>query len=114
MLEGVVGVVLGLDRGELPVGVIAVRLSNAAGVIVGIEEVDVDAPCAMRLRASRNRRAQAVSRSALAGLVREPHGVDDDVVGYVTSLVGGGLGGTPATAPPMWNIAVYDRGELAA
>ena len=39
MVEDVVGVVLGLDLGEPPVDVIAVSLSNAADVVVGIEEV---------------------------------------------------------------------------
>ena len=48
IVEGVDEVVLGLDR-RLSVGVIAIRLSNATGVVVGIEEVDIDAPCAMRL-----------------------------------------------------------------
>ena len=36
-------VVLGLGLGEPPVRVIAVGLSNAADVVVGIKEVDVDA-----------------------------------------------------------------------
>jgi hypothetical protein len=43
VVEGVVGVVLGLDLGEPPVRVIAVGLSNAADVVVGVKEVDVDA-----------------------------------------------------------------------
>src|SRR5262245_8465798 len=38
VMEDVVGVVLGLDLGESPVRVIAVGLSSAAGVVVGIKE----------------------------------------------------------------------------
>ena len=49
VVEGVVRVVLGLDFGESPVDLIAVGLSNPAGVVVGIEEVDVDAASAVRL-----------------------------------------------------------------
>src|SRR5262245_15026598 len=49
VMEGVVGVVLGLDLGESVVGVVAVGLSGAVGVFVGVEEVDVDAGGAVRL-----------------------------------------------------------------
>jgi hypothetical protein len=49
VVEGVVRVVLGLDFGESPVDLIAVGLSNPAGVVVGIKEVDVDAASAVRL-----------------------------------------------------------------
>src|SRR5688572_32903540 len=49
VVEGVVRVVLGLDLGESPVDLIAVGLSNPAGVVVGIKEVDVDAASAVRL-----------------------------------------------------------------
>ena len=58
-------------------------------------------------------RPRSLGRGVLAGLVREPHGVDDDVVGHVPTGVGGGVVGDSATAPPMWNIAEYDRGKLA-
>src|SRR5918995_7335901 len=49
VMEGVVGVVLGLDLGEPPVDAIAVGLPNPARVVVGIKEVDVDAASAVRL-----------------------------------------------------------------
>jgi hypothetical protein len=49
VVERVVGVVLGLDLGESPIGLIAVGFSNPAGVTVRIEEVDVDAASAVRL-----------------------------------------------------------------
>src|SRR5262245_24492234 len=49
VVEGVVRVVLGLDFGESPVDLIAVGLSNPAGVVVRIKEVDVDAASAVRL-----------------------------------------------------------------
>jgi hypothetical protein len=48
VVEGVVGVVRGLDFGESAIDVIAVGLSNPAGVVVGIKEVDVDAARAVR------------------------------------------------------------------
>lgn len=83
VVEGVVGGVFGLDLGESPVDVIAVRLPNAAAVVVGIEEVDVDASCAVRLEGLEEPpRPRSLSSGVLAGLVREPHGVDDDVVGH--------------------------------
>ena len=59
MVEDVVGVVPGLDLGEPPVGRIAVGRSNAAAVVVGIEEVDVDAA-----RAVRSKGFQEPTRSA--------------------------------------------------
>ena len=52
VVEDVVGVVLGLDLGESPVDVIALGLSNAGAVVVGIKEVDVDAVGAVRLESS--------------------------------------------------------------
>jgi hypothetical protein len=64
VVEGVVGVVRGLDLGESTVGLVAVGLSKPAGGVVGTEEVDVDAGLAVRLEGSRNCRAQAVSAAA--------------------------------------------------
>ena len=43
VVEHVLGVVLGFHFGEPPVGVIAVGLADAARVVVGVEEVHVDA-----------------------------------------------------------------------
>ena len=68
MVEGVVGVVLGLDLGESLVNVIAVGLSNAAGVVVGIEEVDVAAVAAMRFEGFEEpARPRGLDRGDLAG-----------------------------------------------
>ena len=73
---------------------IAVGLSNAAGVVVGIEEVDVDAPRAVRLEGFEEPpRPSGLGSGVLGGLVREPHAFDDDVVGHVTTGVGGGVVG---------------------
>jgi hypothetical protein len=73
VVEGVVGVVLGLDLGESPVDLIAVGLSNPAGVVVGIKEVDVDAAGAVRLEGFEEPpRPSGLARGMLAGLVREP------------------------------------------
>src|SRR5262245_16273355 len=89
-MKDIVGVVPGLDLGEPAVDLISVRLSNPAGVVVGIEEVDVDAAGAVGLQGLEEpSRPGGFSRRALAGLVGEPHGVDDDVVGYVATGVGG-------------------------
>src|SRR5262245_35707530 len=90
VMEGVVRVVFGLDLGESPVDLIAVGLSNPVGVVVGIEEVDVDAAGAMRLEGLEEpTRPGGLGRGVLARLVREPDGVDDDVVGDVATGVGG-------------------------
>src|SRR4029450_890901 len=95
VVEGVVRVVLGLDFGESPVDLIAVGVSNATRVIVGIKEVDVDAASAVRLEGLEEPpRPSGLGRGVLAGLVRERHGVDDDVVGHVASGVGGGVVGS--------------------
>src|SRR4029450_590202 len=92
VVEGVVRVVLGLDLSESPVDVIAVGLSNAAGVVVGIKEVDVDAGGAMRLEGLQEPpRPGGLGSGVLAGLIREPHAVDDDVVSHVATGVGGGV-----------------------
>src|SRR5262245_31706548 len=75
VVEGVVGVVLGLDLGESPVDLIAVGLSNATGVVVGIKEVDVDAASAVRLEGmEESPRPSGLGRGVLVGLVREPDG----------------------------------------
>jgi hypothetical protein len=80
VVKHVVGVVLGLDLGESPVGVIAVGLSNAAGVVVGVEEVDVDALGAVRFEGTEERpRPLPLGRADLVGLIGEPRCVDDDV-----------------------------------
>ena len=50
MVEDVLGVVRGLHFGQPPIRVVAVRLVDAAGVVVGVEEVHVDAG-AMGLKA---------------------------------------------------------------
>ncbi len=71
---------------------IAVGLSNPAGVVVGIQEVDVDAAGTVRLEGLEEPpRPSRLACAVLAGLVREPHGVDDDVVGHVATGVGGGV-----------------------
>src|SRR5919109_770317 len=71
VVEGVVGVVLGLDLGESPVDVIAVGLSNAAGVVVGIKEVDVDAVGAVGLEGPEEPpRPGGLGRGVLSGLLR--------------------------------------------
>jgi hypothetical protein len=81
VVEDVVRVVLGLDFGESPVDPIAVCLSNPAGVVVGIEEVDVDAAGAVRLEGLEEPpRPSGLGRGVLVGFLGEPHGVDDDVV----------------------------------
>jgi len=46
-------------------------------------------------------------------LLGEPGAVDDDVVLGVAAPVRGGVARDAATAPPRWNIAMYDRGEAA-
>jgi hypothetical protein len=71
VVEAVVRVVLGLDFGESPVDLIAVGVSNAAGVVVGIKEVDVDAASAGRLEALEEPpRAGVLGRAVLAGATR--------------------------------------------
>ncbi len=96
VVEGVVGVVLGFDLRQSPVDVIAVRLSNAAGVVVGIKEVDVDAPGAVRSEGlEKPLRPSGLDLSVLAGLLREPHAVDDDVV-----------------AVDVWHVSEPDRCRL--
>ena len=72
VVEGVVGVVLGLDLGESPVDLVAVGLSNPAGVVVGVEEVDVDAAGAVRFGRALEElpRPSGLGRGVLAGLVR--------------------------------------------
>ena len=50
----------------------------------------------------------------LVGLVGEPHGVDDDVVGHVASGIGGGLMGYAGDGAAHADIAAYDCGEPAA
>jgi hypothetical protein len=55
VVEHIVGVVLGLDLGESPVDLIAIRLSHTTGVIVGVEEVDVDALSAVRFEGTEER-----------------------------------------------------------
>jgi hypothetical protein len=75
VVEGVVRVVLGLDRVESPVGLIAVGLSNPAGVVVGIEEVDVDAGGAVWLEGfEESPRPRGLGCSELSGLFGEPRG----------------------------------------
>ncbi len=78
------------------VDVIAVGLSDAAGVVVGIKEVDVDAPGAVGLEGFEEPpRPSGLGVGVLAGLVREPHAFDDDVVAHVATGVGGGVAGNP-------------------
>jgi hypothetical protein len=75
VVEGVVRVVLGLDRGESPVDLIAVGLSNPAGIVVGIEEVDVDAGGAVWLEGfEESPRPRGLGCSELSGLFGEPRG----------------------------------------
>ena len=115
MVEGVVGVVLGLDLGQSLVDVIAVGLSNAAGVVVGIKEVDVDAPGAVRLEGLEEPPCPSgLGRGVLGGLVGQAHAFDDDVVGHVATGVCGGVAGTRAGSATKWNITAHDRGEPAA
>jgi hypothetical protein len=52
VVEGVVGVVVGLDFGESPVGLIAVGLSDPVGAVVRIEEVDSDIGVLVAMRAT--------------------------------------------------------------
>src|SRR6202008_461632 len=74
VVESVVGIVPGFDFGESPVDAIAVGLANAAIVVVGIQEVDVDAGGAMRLEGLEEPpRPGGLAGSALGGLVREPN-----------------------------------------
>ena len=95
VVEGVVGVVRGLDLGESPVDLIAVGLSNPAGAVVGVEEVDVDAAGAVRLKGLRGTCcAQAVSAAACSPASSGSHTASMiDVVGYVATGVGGGVVG---------------------
>jgi hypothetical protein len=114
VVQGVVGVVLGLDLGQALVDVIAVGLSNAAGVVFGIKEVDVDAPGAVRLEGLEEPPCPSgLRRGVLDGLVREPYAFDDDVVGHVATGVGGGVAGNPGDCATEWNITAHDRGEPA-
>jgi hypothetical protein len=88
VVEGVVRVVLGLDLGESPVGVPvdvgAVGLSNAADVVVGIKEIDVDAG-AVGL--------EGVEAANGVGAIGDD---GDDVVGEA-----GEVRGLPVVVPPV-------------
>ncbi|MGH9117001.1 MAG: hypothetical protein ACRD0A_03725 [Acidimicrobiales bacterium] len=78
VVEHVRGVILRLDLGEPQVGVVAVGLANSAGVIVGIEEVDVDARAVGLESLEESPGPPGLVRADRVVLVREPCGVDDE------------------------------------
>ena len=112
-MEQVLGVVRRLDLSEPIVGVIAVGLAHSAGVVIGIEEVHIDVG-AVRLEGSEKLPCPRPLGSAdRVGLRGKPCRVDDDVVVNRSTEYAVASRGVRATAPPMWNIAAYDLGEVA-
>jgi hypothetical protein len=79
-VEHVVGVVLRLDLGEPSVGVVALGLANSAGVIVGVEEVDVDAGAVGLESLEESPGPPGLRRADRVVLVREPYCIDAHVV----------------------------------
>src|SRR5687768_14253702 len=99
-MEGVVGVVLGFDLGEPSVDLVAIGLSNPAGVVVGIEKVDVYTGDAVRLEClEKPTYPGGLDRGVLGSLLRQPHAVDDDVVGHIPTGKGGGVAGNAGDGP---------------
>jgi hypothetical protein len=78
VVEDVVGVVLGLHSRQPVVDGVPVRLANPAGLLVGAEEVDVDAVAeAVEGGEEAPRPGDVLVAMALAG---PPHGVERDGV----------------------------------
>jgi hypothetical protein len=73
--------------------VIAVGLSNAAGAVVGIKEVDVHAGAVRLEGLEEPSRPRGLASGVLAGLVREPHAVDAHGVGHPATGVSSGVVG---------------------
>src|SRR4029450_11217949 len=101
VVEDVVGVVLGLDLGEPAVGVVAVRLADAAGVVVGVEKVHVDTGTVGLQGGEEGLGPRGLRGPDGVVLLGPPDRVDDDVVVHVPPRVGGGVAGGPAYGTPQ-------------
>ena len=112
-MEHVVGVVLGFDLGQPPVGFVAVGLADTARIVVGVEEVDVDAGAVGLQGVEECSGPRGLRCPDGVVLLGEPDCVDDDVVVDIAPRVGRGFPRGWAIALPMWNIAAYDLGEVA-
>src|SRR5262249_8590953 len=95
VVEHVLGVVFRFDVGEPPVRVVAVGLADAAGVVVGVEEVHVDAGGVGLEGGEELPGPRRLGGAGGVVLLGEPYRVDDDVVLDVAAGVGGGVARGP-------------------
>ena len=87
------GVVFGFHLGESPVRAIAVGLADAARVVIGVEEVHIDAGTVGLESGEEFSCPRGLRRTNGGVLLGEPDGVDDNVVLDVAAGIGGGVPG---------------------
>jgi hypothetical protein len=95
VVEHVLGVVFGFHVGEPPVRIVAVGLADAARVIVGVEEVHVDAGTVGLQGVQEFSGPRGLRCPDGLVLLGEPGCVHDDVVLHIAARVGGGVPGGP-------------------